>query len=116
LAQRHQVPYLLTYQHQERTFVVGPEKIEKKESVEKKENRLQLNDTVTVLDLWSWYGGLRSSDAVVIRFSKNGYVEPTVIHLRKDDGQEMSVVLSPFVGKVQIVDGYVLPEKETLFQ
>jgi general secretion pathway protein H len=71
---------------------------------------------VTVRDLWSWYGGPRLSDAFVIRFTKNGYVEPTIIHLRKEDGQEISVVLSPFLGKVNIVDGYVLPEKETLFQ
>jgi general secretion pathway protein H len=92
--------------------------VEKKEKdrVEKKENRLQLADAVTVRDLWSWYGGPRSSEEVVIRFNKNGYIEPTIMHLRKDDGQEISVVLSPFLGKVRIVDGYVLPEKEALFQ
>jgi prepilin-type N-terminal cleavage/methylation domain-containing protein len=116
LAQRHQAPYLLTYQQKERTFTVGPEKIEEQEQAEKKENRLQLADSVTVRDLWSWYGGARSSGELAIRFNKNGYVEPTIIHLRKDDGQEISVVLSPFLGKVNIVDGYVLPEKEALFQ
>lgn len=116
LAQQQQVPYLLTYNNSERFFAVGPEKVEEKVQNEKKENRMQLADAVTVRDLWSWYGGSRSSDAFVIRFNKNGYVEPTVIHLRKDNGQEISVVLSPFLGKVRIVDGYVLPEKEALFQ
>jgi len=118
LAQQHQAPYLLTYQPKERTFVVGPEQVEEKvkDKVIKKENRLQLADSVTVRDLWSWYGGPRPSDAFVIRFTKNGYVEPTIIHLRKEDGQEISVILSPFLGKVNIVDGYVLPEKETSFQ
>jgi len=118
LAQRHQAPYLLTYQPKERTFVVGPEQVEEKvkDKVVKKENRLQLADSVTVRDLWSWYGGPRPSDAFIIRFTKNGYVEPTIIHLRKEDGQEISVILSPFLGKVNIVDGYVLPEKEILFQ
>jgi len=116
LAQRHQAPYLLVYQPRERTFVVEPEIVEQRETLVKKENRLQLADAITVQDLWSWYGGLRPFDAFVVRFTKNGYVEPTVIHLRKDDGQEMSVVLSPFLGKVQVVDGYVVPEKETLFQ
>jgi len=116
LARRHQTPYLLAYQPKERTFVVEPEKDGEKETSEKKENRLQLSEAVTVRGLWSWYGGLHSSDAFVIRFTKNGYVEPTVIHLRKGDDQEISVVLSPFLGKVQILDGYVLPEKETFFQ
>lgn len=117
LAQQQQIPYKLTYKSSERSFVVGPETVEKKEKdrVEKKENRLQLADSVTVRDLWSWYGGPRSSEEVVIRFNKNGYIEPTIMHLRKDDGQEISVVLSPFLGKVRIVDGYVLPEKEALF-
>jgi len=116
LAQLHQASYLLTYQPQERTFVVSPETVAKKDEPEKKENRLQLADAVTVQDLWSWYGGTHASDALVIRFTKNGYVEPTVIHLRKEDGQEISVVLSPFLGKIQIVDGYVPPDKKTLFQ
>jgi prepilin-type N-terminal cleavage/methylation domain-containing protein len=122
LALRHQAPYLLRYQHNDRTFVVGPEKVEEKEQekekekAERKENRLRLSDAVTVQDLWSWYAGSRPPEEFVIRFSKNGYVEPTVIHLRKDDGREISVVLSPFLGKVQIVDGHVLPEKEALFQ
>jgi prepilin-type N-terminal cleavage/methylation domain-containing protein len=116
LAQRQQASYLLTYQQRDNTFVVEPEIGEKKEPDRKKENRLQLTEAVAVRDLWSWYGGLLPADAIVIRFSKNGYVEPTIIHLRKDDGQEMSVVLSPFLGKVQVMDGYVLPEKENLFQ
>jgi prepilin-type N-terminal cleavage/methylation domain-containing protein len=120
LAQRHQAPYLLKYQQKERTFIVGPEQVEEKEKetekVEKKENRFQLPDSVAVRDLWSWYGGTRPPEEFVIRFNHNGYVEPTVIHLRKDDGQEISVVLSPFLGKVHIVDGYALPEKQTLFQ
>lgn len=118
LAQQQQVPYLLTYKRQERVFIVGPETTAAKikDEIEKKENRMQLAEAVAVRDLWSWYGGPRSSEEVVIRFNKNGYVEPTVIHLRKDDGQEISVVLSPFLGKVRIVDGYVLPEKEALFQ
>lgn len=116
LARRHQIPYRLVYQPKERTFVVEPEVVEKKGTMVQQEHRLQLADAVTVQDLWTWYGGFRPLDALVIRFSNNGYVEPTVIHLRKDDGQEMSVVLSPFLGKVQVVDGYVVPEKENLFQ
>jgi prepilin-type N-terminal cleavage/methylation domain-containing protein len=117
LAQRYQAPYLLTYQPKERTFIVGPERNQKQEQTETQENRLQLADSVSVRDLWSWYGGTRTSGELVIRFNKNGYVEPAIIHLRKDDdGQEISVVLSPFLGKVNIVDGYVLPEKEALFQ
>jgi len=122
LAQRYQAPYLLKYIEGDRQFVVEPEDKEHIENNEKNERvpetvrGLHLDDSVTVKDIWSWYGGIRSSEAFVIRFNKNGYVEPTVIHLGNEGGQEMSVVLSPFLGKVQIVDSYVAPDKDAFFQ
>ena len=116
LAQQQQVPYLLTYQQMERVFTVRPERFEENAAAQKKENRLQLDDSVAVRDLWSWYGGRSEADAVVIRFTKNGYVEPTIVHLQRSDGEELSVILSPFLGKVQVVSGYVQPDKELLFQ
>ena len=116
LAQQQQASYLLTYHQRERTFTIRPDKTDENTMVEKKENHLQLADSVAVRDLWSWYGGRREADAFVIRFTKNGYVEPTIVHLYRDDGEELSVVLSPFLGKVQVVSGYVQPDKERLFQ
>ncbi|WP_028318824.1 pilus assembly FimT family protein [Desulfobulbus elongatus] len=117
LAQRHQLPYVLAYRPGERLFVARPEERAGAGATDTpREDRLSLAGTVTVRDLWSWYGGLHDEEAVVIRFNKNGYVEPTVIHLREEDGQEMSVILTPFLGKVKVVDGYVLPETEALFQ
>jgi len=116
LAQQQQIPYLLTYQQRERVFTVRPEIIEENTAVERKENRLQLDDSVAVRDLWSWYGGRREADAFVIRFTKNGYVEPTIVHMHRGDGEDLSVILSPFLGKVQVVSGYVQPDKERLFQ
>jgi len=123
LAQRQQAPYLLRYLEGERRFVVEPEqkketdrKIVDKDGRERKESGLRLAESVQVRDFWSWYGGTRTAAEFVIRFTKNGYVEPTVIHLRESGGKEISVVLSPFLGKVQVVDRYVVPDKDALFQ
>jgi len=116
LAQRYQTPYLLKYIESERRFVVEPEQIDDERYSAKDARSLRLTESVTVKDLWSWYGGTRSSEEFVIRFNKNGYVEPTVIHLREEGGQEMSVVLSPFLGKVQVVGSYVTPDKDAFFQ
>jgi len=117
LAQRQQIPYVLTYRPDERAFVAAPEeRAGRRETDGGAEERLRLADTVTLRDLWSWYGGVQAGEGAVIRFNKNGYVEPTVIHLRTDGDEEMSVILTPFLGKVKIVDGYVLPETETVFQ
>lgn len=114
LAQREQTAYLLTYSETERLFVVESErKAEKTQGrTEPTKLSLHLNDSVQVGDFWSWYGGQRSGADRVVRFSKEGYVEPTILYLRKDDGREMSVVLSPFLGKVQIIDSHVAPDKD----
>lgn len=116
LAQRYQAPYRLIYLAGDRRFAVEPEQMVDESNTIKKEKGLRLADSVIVRDVWSWYGGTRSSDELVIRFNKNGYVEPTVIHLRDESGQEMSVVLSPFLGKVQIVDRYLVADKDAFFQ
>ncbi|MCL2341010.1 MAG: prepilin-type N-terminal cleavage/methylation domain-containing protein [Proteobacteria bacterium] len=119
MAQRRQIPFVLTYRSGERLFVAEPAEQpqpEQRANVVNREDRLTLPDTVAVRDLWSWFGGMQANEVMAIRFSKNGYVEPTIIHLRREDGQEMSVVLTPFLGKVKIVDGYAPPETPTLFQ
>ena len=116
LAQQHQVPYLLIYRPGERLFVAMREEDKDKQEDERSTNRLQLADAVSVRDVWSWYGTSHPLDGFAIRFSRNGYVEPTVIYLHKEGDQEMSLVLSPFLSQVRVMDGHVLPDKRTLFQ
>ncbi|MDR2548860.1 MAG: prepilin-type N-terminal cleavage/methylation domain-containing protein [Desulfobulbus sp.] len=119
MARQDQMPYLLTYKPGERLFVAAPEEPargEKKDAAVGREERLTLADTVAVRDVWSWFGGLQAGDTMGIRFNKNGYVEPTIIHLRQEDGQEMSVILTPFLGKVKVEEGYAPPETQALFQ
>lgn len=116
LAQRQQAPYLLRYIDGEHRFVVEPERRQGEEGAVAKERGLRLSDSVRVQDLWTWYGGTRAAQDFVIRFTKGGYVEPTVIHLRATGGAEISVVLSPFLGKVEVRDQYVSPESDGVFQ
>lgn len=116
LAQRQQLPYLLRYIDGEHRFVVEPERRQEEDGAAAKARGLRLSDSVRVQDLWTWYGGTRAGEDFVIRFTKGGYVEPTVIHLRATDGAEISVVLSPFLGKVEVRDHYVTPESDGVFQ
>ncbi|MDY0390892.1 type II secretion system protein [Desulfobulbus oligotrophicus] len=116
LAQQQQVPYVLVYHQKERTFTALPEKIDPDSLVEQKNNQLQLGDAVDVRDFWSWYGGTQQPDTYAIRFTEAGYVEPTIIHVNKDDDAAFSVILSPFSGKVQVISGHVQPDNTLLFQ
>ncbi len=135
LAQERQQPHLLKYIERERRFVLEPEKrldldqslkkderrerertaVERKDN-ERKDGDLRLTGSVSLRDVWSLYGGTKSVGEIAIRFNAGGYVEPTIIHLREEGGKEISVVLSPFLGRIQVVDSYVSPDKDDVFQ
>jgi hypothetical protein len=71
------------------------------------ENRAQrLPPDVKIEDVWSWSGG-RLYDEATILFSRKGYIEQAMIHLQADDGRQVSLELTPFLGSVTIHDGYV---------
>ena len=61
---------------------------------------------VRIHDVWSWSGG-KFFDEGTIRFSRKGYIERSVIHLQSEDGREVSLELSPFLGSIKIHEGYV---------
>jgi general secretion pathway protein H len=42
-----------------------------------------------------------------IRFARRGYTQKSAIHLSSEDGRELTLVLSPFLGKVKVVNQYV---------
>lgn len=120
LAQQHQAAYLLRYLERDKRFVIEPETAAPDRyglpSRPKSEGELRLPGQVGVRDLWSFYGGGRSTGDLTIRFNRDGYVEPTVLHLREGADRDLSLVLSPFLGSVHILDRYVSPDEKKLFQ
>ncbi len=78
--------------------------------------RLSVPDSVKIVDVSSLYGGKRSRGTTDISFSKMGYVDKTFIHLHDKDGRSMTIMLSPFVGSIRVVDSYVgLSDEKTPF-
>ena len=73
---------------------------------------LDVPDSVQVVDIMSAHGGTYSQDRVEILFSRQGYVDKTLIHLRHADGREMTLMLSPFLGVSRIFTGYLHLEDE----
>ncbi len=70
---------------------------------------VEVPDSVRVVDITSAHGDKLPAGLgkMVIRFNSMGYVDKTVVHLRNDDGDELSIILSPFLGVTRVVDGYV---------
>jgi len=54
-----------------------------------------------------WPGGEKQTEGdVEIRFHRQGYVDPAVVHLKRDD-REFTVVFQPFLDTVNVYEQYV---------
>ncbi len=60
-----------------------------------------------ILDIWLKGKGKKVAGEAAIRFNKKGYVQQSVIHLASEDGRQFTLVLSPFLGRVRILERYV---------
>ncbi len=81
---------------------------------EKHAVRLAVPASIRVTDFMSVHGGTRSSGRMEIRFSRQGYVDKTLIHLQDTDGREMTLMLSPFLGVSRLFAGYLDLENEQI--
>ena len=62
---------------------------------------------VRIHDVWIKGEGKMVRGAVRIRFTRRGYTQKSAIHLSSKDGREFTLVLSPFLGKVKVINKYV---------
>jgi general secretion pathway protein H len=101
-ARRNQQPYSLIFDRESRSFkmqsTAGQDDISKTATV-------KVPDGVEVVDFTSVHGG-ELTDAPRLRFTKKGYVDKTLIHLRDDDGRDVTLVLSPFLALSRLYDSY----------
>lgn len=71
-----------------------------------KENGFRLPAEVRILDVWLQSRGKVMAGEVVIRFNRKGYIEKSILHLGADDGDRLSLLLTPFLGEIKTYDGY----------
>ena len=69
--------------------------------------KVPVPESIQVVDVISAHGGKKNQGELEILFSSRGYVDKTVVHLRDDSGDELSVILSPFLGVTRVLEGYV---------
>ncbi len=103
---RDQEPYTLHIDIRENKVWAFASSASEEEQEKARERAYQLPPDVEIQDIWSWTGG-KHYDEAIIRFSKKGYVEQSVIHLKSEDDREISLELYPFLGTIKIHDGYV---------
>lgn len=70
----------------------------------------QIDASVNLADLWTKSQGSISSGVAEIWVSRQGYLDKMLIHLINDDGESLSMKVSPFLPAIEVVDGYHEPE------
>jgi prepilin-type N-terminal cleavage/methylation domain-containing protein len=62
---------------------------------------------VRIRDVWIKGEGKIAEGQVPILFTPRGYTQMSAVHLRSQDGREITLELSPFISKVNVLDRYV---------
>lgn len=101
-----QVSYVLHFDIREKKLWAFASNASEEKQETARERAYQLSDDVKIEDIWSWSSG-KLYDEATIHFSKKGYVEQSMIHLESEDGRQLSLELTPFLGSIKIHDGYV---------
>jgi len=97
----------LRYDRQQHFFTTGPVEGKTLQDRVRQYPKVVVPESVEVVDISSAHGGKKNQGDLEIRFSSRGYVDKTVVHLRDDGGDELSVILSPFLGVTRVLEGYV---------
>ncbi len=62
---------------------------------------------VNLVDVWLKGEGKKAEGRASIPFTKKGYAPQAVIHLGSEDGRRFTLVLSPFLHRIEVMDDYV---------
>ena len=101
-----QVSYLLHFDIQEKRIWAFASNASEEDQETARERAYELPVDVKIQDVWSWGSGKIYNEGI-IRFSRKGYIEQSMIHLQSEDGRELSLELTPFLGSIKIHEGYV---------
>ena len=101
-----QVSYVLHLDLKEKKLWAFADTATEEEQETARDRAYQLPADVSIEDIWAWSSGKLYEEAV-LHFSKKGYMEQAMIHLESDDGRQLSLELTPFLGSIKIHDGYV---------
>lgn len=98
--------YVLHFEIREKRLWYYPSTASEEEQEMARERAYYLPGDIEIEDIWSWSKG-KLYDEATIFFSRKGYIEQSMIHLQSEDGRQLSLELTPFLGSIKIHDGYV---------
>jgi len=105
-------PYRLNYDLDKQTYwittlIPTADGAEFQEDEEPLSRPVQLPQAITFADVQAPGIGRVSTGRVYTHFLPQGYADPTLIHLRNQRSQVMTVFIPPLTGEARVYDGYV---------
>jgi general secretion pathway protein H len=101
-----QVSYILNFDIRRKRVWAHAATATEEEQENARDRAYRLPADVIIEDIWSWSGS-KNYDEARLYFSKKGYIEQSMIHLQSEDGRQISLELTPFLGSIKIHEGYV---------
>jgi general secretion pathway protein H len=97
----------LRYDRQQRFFTTAPVEGQTLQDRVRQFSKVPVPESVEVVEIATAHGGTKNQGKLEILFNSRGYVDKTIVHLRDDSGDELSIILSPFLGVTRVLEGYV---------
>ena len=106
-ARQQQQVFQVRFDPSSNTFYAHPEGTPLTVETRQRDKRLKVPISVSLVDITSVHGGKQADGELAIRFTARGYVDATLVHLRDEGGDELTLALSPFLGVIRIMAGYL---------
>jgi len=107
MAIRDNIDYYLSLDIDSNRLWIEPAVTDVEEREDIQERAYTFPEEVRIIDILFRDEGEKTSGIASIRFTREGYIRPSIIHLGSKDGRKFTFVLRPFLGKVELMEDYV---------
>ncbi len=105
-----QKTFILNFDLQSNRFWVCSSNMTANERKQKQEKAFSLPEGIRIISLSFKGEEVLSSSDTGITFTKKGYIRPAIISFGSEDGRGFTLELSPFLGRIKVLERYRLHE------
>ena len=104
---REHTAYILHFDLESNRFWFDSSDMTEEEQALARKNASSIPPEVSITDVLFKDDKKMVSGEITIRFTRKGYVQQSIIHLGSKDGRVFSIVLSPFLRRVKVMENYI---------
>ncbi len=102
------VDYLLKFDLEKNEYwSESTDMTDEKRALVREEDAKHLPCGVRITDICIKDKGKQMAGEITLKFMKEGYAQQSAIHLESEDGREFTIVVSPFLPRVKVLENYI---------